>query len=62
MPSSLMVAASSSCICADEKILDDNGNVDLKKFNPICYDPSGHGYYKLGEKVGQAFSDGKKLS
>lgn len=49
-------------ICADEKILDDNGNVDLKKFNPICYDPSGHGYYKLGEKVGQAFSDGKKLS
>lgn len=48
-------------ICADEKILDENGNVDLTKFHPIAYDPSGHGYYELGKKVGQAFSDGKKL-
>lgn len=49
-------------IGADEKILDAQGNVDLTKFHPICYDPCGHGYYKIGEKVGQAFSDGKKLS
>ena len=48
-------------ICADEKILDGSGNVDLTKFHPICYDPSGHGYYELGKKVGQAFADGKQL-
>lgn len=48
-------------ICADEKILDAEGKIDLTKFHPICYDSSGHGYYELGKKVGNAFSDGKKL-
>ena len=48
-------------VCADEKILDSDGNIDLSKFHPICYDPCSHGYYELGKKVGQAFSDGKKL-
>lgn len=48
-------------VSADEDILDVNGKVDLNKFNPICYDCDGHGYYVLGEKVGQAFSDGVKL-
>lgn len=47
-------------VCAQERILTD-GVIDLNKFRPITYDPSGHGYYTLGEKVGQAFSDGKKL-
>lgn len=45
----------------DESILDANGKVDLAKFEPICYDCEMHGYYKLGEKVGNAFSDGQKL-
>ncbi len=48
-------------VCADENILDENGKIDLTRFCPITYDPSGHGYYTLGEKVGQAFSDGKQL-
>jgi len=47
-------------VCADESILTD-GKIDLSKFRPITYDPAAHGYYALGEKVGQAFSDGKKL-
>ena len=47
-------------VCAEERILTD-GKIDLSKFHPITYDPSGHGYYALGEKVGQAFSDGKQL-
>lgn len=47
-------------VCAEERILTD-GRVDLTKFRPITYDPSGHGYYTLGEKVGNAFSDGKAL-
>lgn len=47
-------------VCAEESILTD-GKIDLGKFHPITYDPSGHGYYTLGEKVGNAFSDGKQL-
>ena len=47
-------------VSADERILTD-GNIDLCKFRPITYDPAGHGYYTLGERVGNAFSDGKKL-
>ena len=47
-------------VCAQERILTE-GKVDLGKFHPITYDPSGHGYYTLGEKAGQAFADGKKL-
>ena len=45
---------------ADESILDDD-KVSLEKFTPISYDPSGHGYYKVANRVGNAFSDGNKL-
>ncbi len=48
-------------VSVDEEILDEKGKIDLTKFEPICYDCDTHGYYKLGEKVGQAFSDGLKL-
>ena len=48
-------------VSVDDSILDEKGKIDLAKFKPICYDCGGHGYYVLGEKVGQAFSDGKKL-
>lgn len=47
-------------VCAEERILT-GGKIDLSKFHPITYDPSGHGYHTLGKKVGNAFSDGKKL-
>lgn len=45
----------------DEKALDENGDVDLTKVNAISFDPFKHGYYKTGEKAGQAFDIGKKL-
>lgn len=48
-------------VSADERILNEKGKIDLTKFKPICYDTDGHGYYALGEKVGQAFFDGLKL-
>lgn len=48
-------------VCADESILDENGKIDVKKLNPITYDPANHGYYTLGEKVGHAFKDGMQL-
>lgn len=46
---------------ADESILTENDKISLDKFIPISYDPSTHGYYKVQERVGNAFSDGKKL-
>ena len=48
-------------VSADEGILDEKGKIDLTKFKPLCYDCDGHGYYTLGERVGNAFSDGLKL-
>lgn len=47
-------------VSADESILS-GGDVTLEKFFPIIYDTAGHGYYKLGERVGNAFKDGAKL-
>lgn len=48
-------------VCADEKILDEVGNIDYKKLDPITFDPMYHTYITLGERVGKAFSDGKAL-
>ena len=48
-------------VCTDERILDENGKIDLNKFNPITYDPVHHTYRKIGDVVGMAFSDGMKL-
>ena len=48
-------------VSADESILDENGRIDAKKLNPIIYDSVSHAYWSFGEKVGQAFSDGKKI-
>lgn len=48
-------------VSVDDEILNEKGKVDLNKFKPICYDCDGHGYYALGEKVGNAFFDGLSL-
>ncbi len=48
-------------ISADEKILDGDGNIDAKKLNPIIFDGAANVYWNFGEKVGRAFSEGKKL-
>ena len=47
-------------VCADEKVLTD-GKIDPQKLRPITFDGMNHAYLVLGEKVGNAFSDGKKL-
>ncbi len=48
-------------VSADESILDENGRIDVKKLDPIVYDPVSHTYLRLGEAVGNAFSDGKRI-
>ena len=48
-------------VCADKRILDENGKIDLNKFSPITYDPVHHTYRKIGDVLGKAFSEGLKL-
>ncbi len=48
-------------VCADESILNEAGQIDSKKVQPITYDPVGHTYIALGETVGDAFADGAKI-
>ena len=48
-------------VSAEESILDESGRIDAKKLDPIIYDGVIHAYWSFGEKVGQAFSDGKKI-
>ena len=64
-----LIKFNEDCICigqivnvsADESILDGEGRIDAKKLDPIIYDGVTHAYWSFGEKVGQAFSDGKKI-
>ena len=45
----------------DEKVLGEDGELSLEKFSPITYDTVHYGYYRLGERVGNAFKDGNAL-
>lgn len=47
-------------VTADESVTE-NGNVDISRVNAIAFDPYTHGYYKVTERVGNAFKDGLKL-
>lgn len=44
----------------EEKFINASG-VDVGAMNILAYDSFNYGYYKVSEKVGQAFSDGKKI-
>jgi flavin reductase (DIM6/NTAB) family NADH-FMN oxidoreductase RutF len=48
-------------VCAQERVLDENGEIDPAKVQAITYDPVRHTYIQLGKTVGNAFSDGAKL-
>lgn len=47
-------------VTADEKVMVD-GKIDMSRVNAIAFDPYTHGYYKVTERVGEAFKDGLKL-
>lgn len=47
-------------ITADEKVMVGD-KVDMSLVNAIAFDPYTHGYYKVTERVGDAFKDGLKL-
>ena len=48
-------------ILAKEEYLAEDDKPDIVKMGLITYDPIHHGYVALGERVGNAFADGKKL-
>ena len=48
-------------VSADEAVLDADGKIDPDKLQPITFDPIHSAYRKLGEKVGNAFQDGRQL-
>ena len=47
-------------ILVDEKYLTEDGKPDVEKMQLITYDPVHHGYIALGQRVGNAFADGKR--
>ena len=47
-------------VTADEQVMDGE-NVNIELVNAIAFDPYTHGYYKVSQKVGNAFKDGLQL-
>lgn len=47
-------------VTADESVMV-NGKIDMSLVNAIAFDPYTHGYYRVTERVGEAFKDGLKL-
>ena len=47
-------------VSAEESVMK-NDNVDISLLNAIAFDPYTHGYYKVTERVGNAFKDGFEL-
>ena len=48
-------------VLAEEEYLNEDGTIKLDEVGIISYDPYGHGYYVVGNKIGQAFAEGKKI-
>lgn len=48
-------------VLVDDKVLDANGKVDPTKINAFAFDQFQNGYYKIGEKVGDAWKSGAKF-
>lgn len=46
-------------INADERVLGEDGLIDAAKLRPISFDPVHNAYLVMGEKVGDAYQDGK---
>ena len=56
----LRVVGEIVAVIADKSVLTE-GKVDFGKVQPIMFDGATAGYWSIGERVGNAFSDGKKL-
>jgi flavin reductase (DIM6/NTAB) family NADH-FMN oxidoreductase RutF len=45
---------------AEESVLDAQGMMDIAKVAPLVFDPGQHAYFSVGERIGKAFSIGKR--
>ncbi|OGS22539.1 MAG: flavoredoxin [Elusimicrobia bacterium RIFOXYA2_FULL_39_19] len=45
----------------DDDMLNSEGKPEIKKINPLIYDPATRKYYAIGENLGSAFSAGKEV-
>lgn len=55
-----IIAEIVNIVCSEEYLAAD-GKPDVEKMELITYDPIHHTYIQFGQKVGNAFSDGRKL-
>ena len=46
-------------MAADESVLGENGKIDTGKIGMIFYESFSNSYYRLGEKAGKAWSEGR---
>lgn len=47
-------------VTTDEQVMNED-KVDISLMDAIAFDPYTHGYYKIGERVGEAFKDGLEI-
>lgn len=47
-------------VTADERVMK-NGKPDMSLVDAIAFDPYTHGYYRVNQRVGEAFKDGMKF-
>ena len=48
-------------IQADESVVDDNGRIVFEKLDPLAYDDVTHSYFRMGDKISDAFKPGRKF-
>jgi flavin reductase (DIM6/NTAB) family NADH-FMN oxidoreductase RutF len=48
-------------IKAEESVLDEQGMADILKVQPLIFDTNQGAYYSIGERIGKAFSIGKRM-
>ena len=48
-------------IKAEESVLGEQGMADILKVKPLIFDPGQGAYYGIGERIGKAFSIGKRV-
>lgn len=48
-------------VMADEKVLDEKGEIDAGKINTFVFDQMRNGYYAVGEPVGKAWHSGAEF-
>ena len=46
----------------EDNYINDDGTLKLNEMDIVSYDPFSHGYYVVGDKVGQAFEIGKRIA